>query len=76
MKCVDENVFKSPKIENQDQEDDKWEKWLLYLMIMFGYGVGFWGGVVALILKKNRRCAYFKFIDEIKDKILAAMKWR
>ncbi|XP_008467222.2 receptor-like protein EIX2 [Cucumis melo] len=76
VKCVDENVFESPKIENQDQEDDKWEKWLLYLMIMFGYGVGFWGGVVVLILKKNWRCAYFKFIDEIKDKILAAMKWR
>ncbi|TYK00292.1 putative leucine-rich repeat receptor-like protein kinase [Cucumis melo var. makuwa] len=76
LNSLDENVFESPKIENQDQEDDKWEKWLLYLMIMFGYGVGFWGGVVALILKKNWRCAYFKFIDEIKDKILAAMKWR
>lgn len=59
----------SSEIENQDQEEDEREKWLLYIVIMFGYGVGFWGVVGVLIWKESWRFAYFKFMDEIKDKI-------
>ncbi|XP_038875723.1 receptor-like protein EIX2 [Benincasa hispida] len=76
VKCVNENTFESPKIENQDPEEDKWEKWLLYIMIMFGYGVGFWGAVGVLIWKKSLRYVYFKFVDEIIDKVHAIIRWR
>ncbi|KAG6579680.1 Receptor-like protein EIX2, partial [Cucurbita argyrosperma subsp. sororia] len=72
-KCTSENSFQPPfrNIENQDEEEDKWEKWLLYIMIILGYVVGFWGVVGVLILKRSWRYAYFNFVDETKDKIHA-----
>ncbi|KAG6579681.1 Receptor-like protein EIX2, partial [Cucurbita argyrosperma subsp. sororia] len=75
-KCRTENSFEPPfrNIENQDEEENKWEKWLLYIMIILGYAVGFWGVVGALILKRNWRYAYFNFVDETKDKIHATMQ--
>ncbi|KAG6579692.1 Receptor-like protein 12, partial [Cucurbita argyrosperma subsp. sororia] len=66
VKCVNEDAFEPPfGTENQDEEDDKWEKRLLYIMIILGYVVGFWGVVGVLILKKSWRYTYFKFTDEI-----------
>ncbi|XP_022929097.1 receptor-like protein 12 isoform X2 [Cucurbita moschata] len=76
-KCTTKNSFE-PRfrhIENQDEEEDKWEKWLFYVMIILGYTVGFWGVVGALIFKRSWRYAYFKFADETKDKIHTTIQW-
>ncbi|CAK9311182.1 unnamed protein product [Citrullus colocynthis] len=77
MKCAIENPSEPPlkNIDNLDQEDDKWEKRLLYIMIVLGYIVGFWAVVGTLILKKSWRNAYFKFVDEVNYKVHAAMQW-
>ena len=74
VKCVNEDAFEPPfGTENQDEEDDKWEKRLLYIMIILGYAVGFWGVVGVLILKKSWRYTYFKFTDEIIHKVHSAI---
>ncbi|KAL4018852.1 hypothetical protein IC575_022478 [Cucumis melo] len=79
MKCVKENSSESPSksIDNyldQDQED-KWEGWLLYIMIILGYIVGFWGVVGSLIWKKSWRYGYYKFVDEATYKVHLTI-WR
>ena len=63
IKCVIENSSKPSFTENEDQED-KWEKWLLCIMIILGFIVGFWVVVGSLISKKSRRYSYFNFVDE------------
>ncbi|KAL0542008.1 hypothetical protein IC582_022094 [Cucumis melo] len=73
-KCAIENSSEPPlkKIDNVDQEEDKWEKWLLYIMIILGYIIGFWGVVGSLILKKSWRYKYFKFVEDASYKVHAA----
>ncbi|KAL0542011.1 hypothetical protein IC582_022097 [Cucumis melo] len=76
-KCVNEN---SPEpqlkdMNNVDEEEDKWEKWLVYIMIIVGFIVGFWGVVGSLILKKSWRYKYFKFVDETYYKVGATI-WK
>ncbi|KAL4018851.1 hypothetical protein IC575_022477 [Cucumis melo] len=77
IKCVIENSSELPfnKIDNQDQDEDKWEKWLLYISIIVGFIVGFWGAVGSLILKKSWRYAYFKYGEEAYFKVHATI-WR
>ncbi|KAE8647939.1 receptor-like protein EIX2 [Cucumis sativus] len=62
LKSIDNNV---------DEEDDRWEKWLLYIMIILGFIVGFWTVVGSLTLKKSWRYKYFKFVDEAYYKVHA-----
>ncbi|XP_004143722.2 receptor-like protein EIX1 [Cucumis sativus] len=75
-KCAIENSSKRPmkNIDNPDQEEDKWEKWLLYIMIALGYIIGFWGVVGSLILKKSWRERYFKFVENACYKVDAATR--
>ncbi|XP_050945733.1 receptor-like protein EIX1 isoform X2 [Cucumis melo] len=76
-KCVNENSSE-PQLKdmnNVDEEEDKWEKWLVYIMIIVGFIVGFWGVVGSLILKKSWRYKYFKFVDETYYKVDATI-WK
>ena len=75
IKCVVENSFEPPfnKIDNQDQDEDKREKWLLYLTVILGFIVGFWGVVGSLTLKKSWRYAYFKFVEEANYEVHATI---
>ncbi|XP_016903706.2 receptor-like protein EIX2 [Cucumis melo] len=79
IKCVNENPYELPSKnidDNLDQDqEDKWEKWLLYITIILGYIVGFWVVVGSLILKTGWRHAYFKFVDEGYYKVHATI-WR
>ncbi|XP_022970144.1 LRR receptor-like serine/threonine-protein kinase GSO1 [Cucurbita maxima] len=54
-KCTTENSFEPSftNIENQDEEEDKWDKWLLCIVIILGYVVGFWGVIGVLMFKRS-----------------------
>ncbi|CAK9309368.1 unnamed protein product [Citrullus colocynthis] len=57
------------QIKNNSNEEDELEKMWFWIIVMVGYGLGFWGVVGPLILKRSWRSAYFQFMDETKDKI-------
>lgn len=74
VKCGMKEPFEPPsEIENVDQEEDKWEKKLLCIMVILGYVLGLGATVGVLILKRSWRYAYFKFVDEAKYKIHETM---
>ncbi|XP_008383284.4 receptor-like protein EIX2 [Malus domestica] len=63
--------------DNTDKEERLW----LYVSVILGFVVGFWGVCGTLIIKKSWRYAYFRFFDNIKDKAalaiaLKAARWR
>ncbi|KAL9233766.1 hypothetical protein vseg_008721 [Gypsophila vaccaria] len=61
--------------EDDDSENDVENLWL-YLAIMSGVAVGFWGVVGTLIFKKRWRHAYFRFVEDSADKIYVPVKVR
>ncbi|KAL9233765.1 hypothetical protein vseg_008720 [Gypsophila vaccaria] len=61
--------------EDEDSENDVDNLWL-YLAIMSGVAVGFWGVVGTLVVKKRWRHAYFRFVEDSTDKIYAPVKVR
>ncbi|XP_048424018.1 receptor-like protein EIX2 [Pyrus x bretschneideri] len=70
-KCPEDDTFiaKDAKEENEDGKDKLW----LYVSVVFGFIVGFWGVCGTLILKTSWRYAYFQFFDDIKDKVALAI---
>ncbi|KAA8548227.1 hypothetical protein F0562_004512 [Nyssa sinensis] len=68
--CTDNNDkedFPRRDKEKKDSED-KFEKLWLYISIVMGFFMGFWGVCGTLIIKKSWRDAYFRFIWGMKDK--------
>ncbi|XP_070665049.1 receptor-like protein EIX2 [Malus domestica] len=70
-KCPEDDTFtaKDAKDKNGDGKDNLW----LYVSVALGFIIGFWGICGTLILKTSWRCAYFQFIDDIKDKVALAI---
>ncbi|XP_048423939.1 receptor-like protein EIX2 [Pyrus x bretschneideri] len=70
-KCPEDDPFiaKDAKEENEDGKDKLW----LYVSVILGFIVGFWGVCGTLILKTSWRYAYFQFFDDIKDKVALAI---
>ncbi|EXB29383.1 LRR receptor-like serine/threonine-protein kinase GSO1 [Morus notabilis] len=59
--------------KDEDHEDDKKEKILFYFVVFVGYATGLWGVIGTLVLKRNWRLAYFRFVDSTKDRIIVAV---
>ncbi|CAN6577473.1 unnamed protein product [Malus baccata var. baccata] len=70
-KCPEDDTFtvKDAKDKNEDGNDKLW----LYVSVVLGFIVGFWGVCGTLILKTSWRYAYFQFFDDIKDKVTLAI---
>lgn len=51
-------------------DDDKTERLGLYASIAVGYITGFWAVCGSLVLKRSWRHAYFKFVFDMRDKVL------
>ncbi|KAB2631587.1 LRR receptor-like serine/threonine-protein kinase GSO2 [Pyrus ussuriensis x Pyrus communis] len=70
-KCPEDVTFipKDAKEENEDGKDKLW----LYVSVVLGFIIGFWGVCGTLILKTSWRYAYFQFFDDIKDKVALAI---
>ncbi|ONI11712.1 hypothetical protein PRUPE_4G122000 [Prunus persica] len=58
------------KDSNADANDKLW----FYVSMVLGFIVGFWGVWGTLLVKKSWRYAYFRFFDDIKNKVLLAIE--
>ncbi|KAE8722094.1 hypothetical protein F3Y22_tig00014370pilonHSYRG00028 [Hibiscus syriacus] len=58
-----------PSTPSRDGGDSK-DKLFLYLSIAMGFIVGFWGVCGSLVLKESWRHAYFRYVDQLKEKVL------
>ncbi|GAU35560.1 hypothetical protein TSUD_384080 [Trifolium subterraneum] len=59
--------------ESTDEDDDKTGSLGLYASIAVGYITGFWVVCGSLVLKRSWRHAYFKFVFDMRDKLLDSM---
>ncbi|XP_045806417.1 receptor-like protein 36 isoform X2 [Trifolium pratense] len=55
-----------------DGDEDEKEKVLFYFVIAVGFATGLWGFIGTLWLKKNWRHAYFRWVEDVADKIYVA----
>ncbi|XP_048423904.1 receptor-like protein EIX2 [Pyrus x bretschneideri] len=69
--CPEDDPFiaKDANEENEDGNDKLW----LYVSVVLGFIVDFWGVCGTLILKTSWRYAYFQFFEDIKDKVALAI---
>lgn len=67
--CPGDNAPASPPINPANRgEDDNAVLWF-YVSAVLGFIIGFWGVCGTLIVKRSWRYAYFRFFDNIKDKV-------
>ncbi|OMO88211.1 hypothetical protein COLO4_20366 [Corchorus olitorius] len=57
------------KNEDSEGDEDRHDKLWFYVSMGLGFVVGFWGVCGSLIVKQSWRRAYFKFVDEMKDRL-------
>ncbi|KAJ9135484.1 hypothetical protein P3X46_032664 [Hevea brasiliensis] len=71
--CSEDNKENSPMpdVDNEDDDGDDLNKLWFWVSVGLGFTVGFWGFCGTLIIKKSWRFAYFRFINEKKDALLA-----
>ncbi|KAL6283048.1 hypothetical protein ACE6H2_013977 [Prunus campanulata] len=65
----DTSTTTNAKHSNEHENDKLW----FYVSMVLGFVVGFWGVCGTLIVKKSWRYAYFRFVDDIKDKVTLAI---
>ncbi|KAH7522845.1 hypothetical protein JRO89_XSUnG0097400 [Xanthoceras sorbifolium] len=66
-----------PSSQKKDDEDeDFYAKPLFYSSIVLGFVLGFWGVCGTLIVKNSWRVAYFRFVDDMKDRLLLVVSLR
>lgn len=70
-KCTRDHSQRQPGRGEQGQEeeedDDHREKVLFYLVVMLGFGTGFWGVIAILVLQKQWRFALFQRVEDAMD---------
>ncbi|XP_058082435.1 receptor-like protein EIX1 [Magnolia sinica] len=75
-RCGDE----SPKVGSKDREEEREESAdareliLLCTSIELGFVVGFWGFCGVLVFKKPCRIAYYRFMDDMKERFLSTVE--
>ncbi|XP_057426906.1 receptor-like protein EIX2 [Lotus japonicus] len=75
-KCPGDISHQAPNSKNDEDEDDKKdkvEKLWFYFVIAVGFATGFWGVIGTLLFKKNWRHAYFRWVEDVADKIYVAV---
>ena len=60
-----------PTHEETEHEDDKKENIWFWFIVVIGYATGLWAVIGTLVFKKNWRIAYFRFVDNTKERVLA-----
>ncbi|KAK6281377.1 hypothetical protein POUND7_015202 [Theobroma cacao] len=60
--------------KNGDLEgEDRSEKLWFYASMALGFAIGFWVVCGSLVIKRSWRRAYFKFVDEMKDRLFVVI---
>ena len=78
-KCPGEEIAQNPAMigsrEHAGMQDEK-EGFIsigFYVSVAFGFIAGFWGVVGTLILNMSLRVAYFRFLNDFKDRLYVAI---
>ncbi|XP_074321537.1 receptor-like protein EIX2 [Silene latifolia] len=58
------------------EKEDKYDKMWFILAVMSGVAAGFWGVVGTLVIKRSWRHAYFRYVEELGDRIYVPVKVR
>ncbi|KAJ1376536.1 Leucine-rich repeat [Sesbania bispinosa] len=75
-KCPGDILHEAPESkgdEDKDGKKDSEEKIWFYFVIAVGFATGFWGVIGTLLLKKNWRHAYFRWVEDVADEIYVAV---
>ncbi|XP_074282167.1 uncharacterized protein LOC141606773 isoform X2 [Silene latifolia] len=66
-----------PTAEKDDvKKEDKYDKLWFILAVMSGVATGFWGVVGTLVIKRSWRQAYFRYVEDLGDRIYVPVKVR
>ncbi|XP_074282163.1 receptor-like protein EIX2 [Silene latifolia] len=66
-----------PTAEKDDvKKEDKYDKMWFILAVMSGVATGFWGVVGTLVIKRSWRQAYFRYVEDLGDRIYVPVKVR
>nr|XP_011460509.1 PREDICTED: LRR receptor-like serine/threonine-protein kinase FLS2 [Fragaria vesca subsp. vesca] len=71
-KCSEERDDRPHEEDNKDHVDVG-ERLGLYVSVVIGFVIGFWGVCGTLIMNKSWRYAYFQFFDNVKEKVVLAI---
>ncbi|KAJ9709819.1 hypothetical protein PVL29_001337 [Vitis rotundifolia] len=55
--------------KDDEEDEDEWDMSWFFISMGLGFPVGFWAVCGSLALKKSWRRAYFRFIDETRDRL-------
>ncbi|KAK9286257.1 hypothetical protein L1049_014644 [Liquidambar formosana] len=74
IKCNrDDETPQSPEENKDDEDGGEFEMMWFYISMGPGFVVGFWGVCGTLIIKKSWRYAYFRFVDDMKERIFVVV---
>ncbi|ONI12408.1 hypothetical protein PRUPE_4G162900 [Prunus persica] len=62
--------------KNKDVDNGLHQLPWLYIFAAFGFIVGFWGVCGSLVINKTWRYAYFRFVDNVQDRLYAMVTMR
>ncbi|KAK9664146.1 hypothetical protein RND81_14G022100 [Saponaria officinalis] len=60
------------EVENEDKYENLW----FILAVMSGVATGFWGVVGTLVIKRSWRESYFRYVEDVADRIYVPIKVR
>ncbi|XP_074284645.1 receptor-like protein EIX2 [Silene latifolia] len=66
----------NPTAGKDDVKEDKYDKMWFILAVMSGVATGFWGVVGTLVIKRGWRQAYFRYVEDLADRIYVSIKVR
>ncbi|XP_074284254.1 receptor-like protein EIX2 [Silene latifolia] len=67
----------NPTVGKDDvKKEDKYDKLWFILAVMSGVATGFWGVVGTLVIKRSWRQAYFRYVEDLGDRIYVPVKVR
>ncbi|KAK7284794.1 hypothetical protein RJT34_19547 [Clitoria ternatea] len=74
--CIEEKPHQNPADKCLSGEDSFFSRGF-YISMTFGFVMGFWGSFGSILIKRSWRHAYFKFVDNLTNKIstMVAMKF-
>ncbi|RVW99362.1 putative inactive leucine-rich repeat receptor kinase XIAO [Vitis vinifera] len=55
--------------KDEEEDEDEWDMSWFFISMGLGFPVGFWAVCGSLVLKKSWRQAYFRLIDETRDRL-------
>ncbi|XP_074282422.1 receptor-like protein EIX2 [Silene latifolia] len=72
---VDSPTRHAARKDNVEKED-KYDKMWFILAVMSGVATGFWGVVGTLVIKRSWRQAYFRYVEDLGDRMYVPIKVR